>query len=191
MPCECAPCAGQYPTVGDWENHLTTIFPEVRAENLFLRYWLCCRCGRQARGCSVTEYCSTHVCVVHCSLTHALQASFKLCWCSAPQAGEPISLMSTFQQRKLLTSRNTSLKVVSTEHHHMGTPPAGCTVCHAHGLLACAYPPHALGAPHWPCSCMQVRLKRFLEMRGADGGPWRMLCALPALWVGLLYDSQV
>ncbi|KAF5825417.1 hypothetical protein DUNSADRAFT_10294, partial [Dunaliella salina] len=35
-----------------------------------------------------------------------------------------------------------------------------------------------------------VRLKRFLEMRGADGGPWRMLCALPALWVGLLYESQ-
>ena len=33
-----------------------------------------------------------------------------------------------------------------------------------------------------------VRLKRYLEMRGADGGPWRMLCALPAFWVGLLYD---
>ena len=35
-----------------------------------------------------------------------------------------------------------------------------------------------------------VRLKRFLEMRGADGGPWRRICALPALWVGLLYDSE-
>jgi len=34
----------------------------------------------------------------------------------------------------------------------------------------------------------EVRLKRFLEMRGADGGPWRRLCALPALWTGLLYD---
>jgi glutamate--cysteine ligase len=34
-----------------------------------------------------------------------------------------------------------------------------------------------------------VRLKRFLEMRGADGGPWRRICALPAFWVGLLYDS--
>ncbi len=33
----------------------------------------------------------------------------------------------------------------------------------------------------------EVRLKRFLEMRGADGGPWRSLCALPALWVGVLY----
>jgi glutamate--cysteine ligase len=32
-------------------------------------------------------------------------------------------------------------------------------------------------------------MKTFLEMRGADGGPWRRLCALPALWVGLLYDS--
>lgn len=35
-----------------------------------------------------------------------------------------------------------------------------------------------------------VRLKRFLEMRGADGGPWRRICALPALWVGLLYDEE-
>ncbi|MGE0502870.1 MAG: glutamate--cysteine ligase [Rhizobiaceae bacterium] len=35
-----------------------------------------------------------------------------------------------------------------------------------------------------------VRLKRFLEMRGADGGPWRKICALPAFWVGLLYDEQ-
>lgn len=36
----------------------------------------------------------------------------------------------------------------------------------------------------------QVRLKRFLEMRGADGGPWRLICALPALWVGLIYEAQ-
>ena len=35
----------------------------------------------------------------------------------------------------------------------------------------------------------EVRLKSYLEMRGADGGPWRRLCALPALWVGLLYDD--
>ncbi|MEQ8389078.1 MAG: glutamate--cysteine ligase [Alphaproteobacteria bacterium] len=35
----------------------------------------------------------------------------------------------------------------------------------------------------------EVRLKRYLEMRGADGGPWRRLCALPALWAGLCYDS--
>jgi glutamate--cysteine ligase len=34
-----------------------------------------------------------------------------------------------------------------------------------------------------------VRLKHFLEMRGADGGPWRRICALPAFWVGLLYDE--
>jgi len=36
----------------------------------------------------------------------------------------------------------------------------------------------------------EIRLKRFLEMRGADGGAWGMICALPALWVGLLYDAQ-
>ena len=35
----------------------------------------------------------------------------------------------------------------------------------------------------------EVRLKTFLEMRGADGGPWRLICALPAYWVGLLYDD--
>jgi glutamate--cysteine ligase len=34
-----------------------------------------------------------------------------------------------------------------------------------------------------------VRLKSFLEMRGADGGPTSRICALPALWVGLLYDQ--
>ena len=36
----------------------------------------------------------------------------------------------------------------------------------------------------------EVRLKRFLELRGADGGPWNRLCALPALWVGLLYEAS-
>ncbi|MGZ5863962.1 MAG: glutamate--cysteine ligase, partial [Xanthobacteraceae bacterium] len=35
----------------------------------------------------------------------------------------------------------------------------------------------------------EVRLKRYLEMRGSDGGPWRTLPALPAFWVGLLYDD--
>jgi glutamate--cysteine ligase len=35
----------------------------------------------------------------------------------------------------------------------------------------------------------EVRLKRYLEMRGADAGPWNRLCALPAFWVGLLYDD--
>ena len=34
----------------------------------------------------------------------------------------------------------------------------------------------------------EVRLKRFLEMRGADAGPWAELCGLPAFWAGLLYD---
>lgn len=35
----------------------------------------------------------------------------------------------------------------------------------------------------------EVRLKQFLEMRGADGGPWQEICALPAFWAGLLYDE--
>ena len=36
----------------------------------------------------------------------------------------------------------------------------------------------------------EVRAKRFLEMRGADGGPWHRLCALPAFWAGLLYEQS-
>jgi glutamate--cysteine ligase len=36
----------------------------------------------------------------------------------------------------------------------------------------------------------EVRLKTYLEMRGADGGPWSRICALPALWTGILYDSD-
>ncbi len=35
----------------------------------------------------------------------------------------------------------------------------------------------------------EVRLKRYIEMRGSDGGPWRRLPSLPAFWVGLLYDD--
>ncbi len=44
-------------------------------------------------------------------------------------------------------------------------------------------------ADHMTTSFPEVRLKKYLEMRGADGGPWNRLCALPAFWVGLLYDS--
>jgi glutamate--cysteine ligase len=44
-------------------------------------------------------------------------------------------------------------------------------------------------ADHLTTIFPEVRLKKYLEMRGADGGPWRRLCALPALWVGLLYDQ--
>ena len=43
---------------------------------------------------------------------------------------------------------------------------------------------------HLSTAFPEVRLKSFLEMRGADGGRWSRICALPALWVGLLYDSQ-
>lgn len=42
---------------------------------------------------------------------------------------------------------------------------------------------------HLSTAFPEVRLKSFLEMRGADGGPWNKICALPALWVGLLYDE--
>ncbi|MEP6939941.1 MAG: glutamate--cysteine ligase [Rudaea sp.] len=44
-------------------------------------------------------------------------------------------------------------------------------------------------ADHTTTAFPEVRLKKYLEMRGADGGPWNRLCALPAFWVGLLYDQ--
>ncbi len=42
---------------------------------------------------------------------------------------------------------------------------------------------------HMTTAFPEVRLKKYLEMRGADGGPWSRLCALPAFWTGLLYDD--
>ena len=44
-------------------------------------------------------------------------------------------------------------------------------------------------ADHLTTIFPEARLKHFLEMRGADGGTWRRICGLPALWVGILYDS--
>jgi glutamate--cysteine ligase len=44
-------------------------------------------------------------------------------------------------------------------------------------------------ADHLTTIFPEARLKKFIETRGADGGPWRRLCALPALWVGLMYDQ--
>ena len=56
-----------------------------------------------------------------------------------------------------------------------------------------ALPGEIPGMGHWVDHLTtifpEVRLKRFLEMRGADGGPWRRLCALSALWVGVMYDQ--
>jgi glutamate--cysteine ligase len=44
-------------------------------------------------------------------------------------------------------------------------------------------------ADHLTTAFPEARMKRYIEMRGADGGPWRRLCALPAFWVGLMYDQ--
>ncbi|WP_343195089.1 glutamate--cysteine ligase [Lysobacter sp. TY2-98] len=44
-------------------------------------------------------------------------------------------------------------------------------------------------ADHSTTAFPEVRLKKYLEMRGADSGPWNRICALPAFWVGLLYDD--
>lgn len=44
-------------------------------------------------------------------------------------------------------------------------------------------------ADHLTTLFPEARIKQFIEMRGADGGPWRRLCALPAFWVGLMYDQ--
>jgi glutamate--cysteine ligase len=45
-------------------------------------------------------------------------------------------------------------------------------------------------ADHLTTAFPEARIKKYMEMRGADGGPWRRLCALPAFWVGLMYDQS-
>ena len=45
-------------------------------------------------------------------------------------------------------------------------------------------------ADHLTTVFPEARVKQFIEMRGADGGPWRKLCALPAFWVGFMYDQN-
>ena len=52
------------------------------------------------------------------------------------------------------------------------------------------YPSLSDWESHMTTPFPEVRLKHFIEMRGADWGPWGRLCALPALWVGLLYDPD-
>ena len=56
-----------------------------------------------------------------------------------------------------------------------------------------AYPGHKPTMKDWADHLTtlfpEVRMKRYLELRGADGGRWGRLCALPALWVGILYDQ--
>lgn len=44
-------------------------------------------------------------------------------------------------------------------------------------------------ADHLTTIFPEARIKKYMEMRGADSGPWRRLCALPAFWVGLMYDE--
>ena len=51
------------------------------------------------------------------------------------------------------------------------------------------FPTMADWTDHMTTAFPEVRLKHYIEMRGTDGGPWARLCALPALWVGLLYDQ--
>ena len=56
-----------------------------------------------------------------------------------------------------------------------------------------AYPGHRPTLTDWAdhstTAFPEVRLKKYLEMRGADSGPWNRICALSAFWVGLLYDD--
>ncbi|SDN60645.1 glutamate--cysteine ligase [Lutimaribacter pacificus] len=45
-------------------------------------------------------------------------------------------------------------------------------------------------ADHLTTIFPEARIKKYMEMRGADGGPWRRICALPAFWVGLMYHQD-
>lgn len=44
-------------------------------------------------------------------------------------------------------------------------------------------------ADHLTTIFPEARIKQYMEVRGADGGPWDRICALPALWVGLFYNQ--
>ncbi len=56
-------------------------------------------------------------------------------------------------------------------------------------VLSGALPTLRDWSDHMTTAFPEVRLKKYLEMRGADSGPWNRICALPAFWVGLLYDQ--
>ncbi|GAA0779083.1 glutamate--cysteine ligase [Roseibium denhamense] len=60
-----------------------------------------------------------------------------------------------------------------------------------HGRIPDAEPSLGDWNNHLSTLFPDVRLKKYIEMRGADGGPWRRICALPALWVGLMYDQGI
>jgi glutamate--cysteine ligase len=61
---------------------------------------------------------------------------------------------------------------------------------HRPGLHAGVYPTITDWSNHLGALWPEVRVRRWMEMRGADAGPWRMVSALPALWTGLLYDED-
>ena len=65
----------------------------------------------------------------------------------------------------------------------------GCAAANARpGALTSLY--NEKKPDHLTTVFTEVRLKNFIEMRGADGGPWASICALPAFWVGLMYSSS-
>ena len=43
---------------------------------------------------------------------------------------------------------------------------------------------------HMSTAFPEARIKNYIELRGADSGPWGRLCGLPAFWTGLLYDTE-
>ena len=90
-----------------------------------------------------------------------------------------------------LTRLSTTLTYLSTTpEYHVAHSTIGlafiCAVC----LGAGERPTLKDWENHLSTIFPEIRLKKFIEMRGADGGPWKIICALSALWVGLLYDSQ-
>ncbi len=53
------------------------------------------------------------------------------------------------------------------------------------------YPTIEDWSDHMTVAFPEVRLKKIIEVRGADGGPWSSVCALPAFWTGILYDKDI
>ena len=59
------------------------------------------------------------------------------------------------------------------------------------GVLPGRFPTMTDWMDHLTVAFPEVRLKKFIELRGADGGPWSSVCALPAFWTGIFYNSEI
>ena len=112
------------------------------------------------------------------------QARAPACCRSSSRPAWATSATSTMRSTcRCISSTATAATSTSPAPRSATFSTASCRSCRASGR------PLDDWSDHLTTLFPEVRLKRFLEMRGADGGRWRRICALPAFWVGLLYDQ--